>query len=210
MGQAASRKAAGANDKLSMSGEAKKRMRRREVDVYNYYDDMGPGQGNCTWGAGILAHRGPCTKEESGKTVSQAEVDAEFSRRVAHAERIVRINVTTQSLNQDQFDALVSLTYNAGERGASGTFDLVDAGDMIPGYGRGADHGPGRAKMRELHMSFLRSTAHLRVLARATALIVITCAPSTAPAAEPAMDDLVGTWTLTKVLERAHAHLWAD
>jgi GH24 family phage-related lysozyme (muramidase) len=130
MGQAASRKAAGANDNLSMSGEAKKRMRHREVDVYNYYDDMGPGQGNCTWGAGILAHRGPCTKEESGKTVSQAEVDAEFSRRVAHAERIVRINVTTQSLNQDQFDALVSLTYNAGERGASGTFDLVDAGDM--------------------------------------------------------------------------------
>jgi GH24 family phage-related lysozyme (muramidase) len=127
MGQAA---AAGANDNLSMSGDARKRMRRREVDVFNYYDDMGPGKGNCTWGAGILAHRGPCTKDELGKTVSQAEVDAEFSRKVAHAERIVRSNVTTQLLNQAQFDALVSLTYNAGERGASGTFDLVDSGDM--------------------------------------------------------------------------------
>jgi GH24 family phage-related lysozyme (muramidase) len=127
MGQAA---AAVANDNLSMSGEARKRMRRREVDVFNDYDDMGPGKGNCTWGAGILAHRGPCTKDELGKTVSQAEVDAEFSRKVAHAERIVRSNVTTQSLNQAQFDALVSLTYNAGERGASGTFDLVDGGDM--------------------------------------------------------------------------------
>ena len=122
--------AAGANDSLNMSGDARKKMRRREVDVYNYYDDMGPGKGNCTWGAGILAHRSPCTKEELGKSVSQAEVDAEFSRRVAHAERMVRINVTTQTLNQDQFDALVSLTYNAGERGASGTFDLVDSGDM--------------------------------------------------------------------------------
>lgn len=33
MGQAASQ--AGANDNLSMSGEARKRMRRREVDVFN-------------------------------------------------------------------------------------------------------------------------------------------------------------------------------
>lgn len=122
--------AAGANDNLSMSGDARKRMRRREVDVFNYYDDMGPGKGNCTWGAGILAHRNPCTKEELSKPVSQAEVDAEFARRVAYAERIVRSNVTTQPLNQAQFDALVSLTYNAGERGASGTFDLVDSGDM--------------------------------------------------------------------------------
>ena len=115
---------------MSMSGEARKRMRRREVDVFNYYDDMGPGKGNCTWGAGILAHRGPCTKEELGRSVSQAEVDAEFARKVAQAERIVRINVTSQALTQGQFDALVSLTFNAGQRGASGTFDLVDSGDM--------------------------------------------------------------------------------
>ena len=105
-------------------------MRRREVDVYNYYDDGGPGKGHCTWGAGILAHRGPCTKEELARPVSQAEVDAEFSRRVAKAEREVRINVKNQSLNQDQFDALVSLTYNAGARGSRGTFKLVDKGDF--------------------------------------------------------------------------------
>lgn len=105
-------------------------MRRREVDVFNYYDDMGPGKGNCTWGPGILAHRGPCTKEELSRTVNQAEVDAEFARRVAKAERIVRRNVTNQALTQAQFDALVSVTYNAGERGASGTFDLVDSGDL--------------------------------------------------------------------------------
>ena len=49
----------GANDGLSISPEGKARLRRREVDVFNYYDDGGPGKGHCTWGAGILAHRGP-------------------------------------------------------------------------------------------------------------------------------------------------------
>jgi GH24 family phage-related lysozyme (muramidase) len=62
--------------------------------------------------------------------VSQAEVDAEFSRRVAKAEREVRGNVKKQALNQDQFDALVSLTYNAGARGSRGTYKLVDQGDF--------------------------------------------------------------------------------
>ena len=81
-------------------------------------------------GAGILAHRGPCTKEELARPVSQAEVDAEFSRRVAKAERQVRGNVKKRALNQDQFDALVSLTYNAGARGSRGTYQLVDQGDF--------------------------------------------------------------------------------
>jgi GH24 family phage-related lysozyme (muramidase) len=113
-----------------MSAEAKSRMRKREVDVYKYYDDGGPGKGHCTWGAGILAHRGPCTKEELAKLVSEAEVNAEFSRRVAKAEREVRSNVKKQSLTQDQFDALVSLTYNAGARGSRGTYQMVERGDL--------------------------------------------------------------------------------
>jgi lysozyme len=117
-GQPAAQTGLGANDSLTMSADARTRMRRREVDVFNYYDDGGPGKGHCTWGAGILAHRGPCTKEELARPVSQAEVDAEFSRRVAKAEREVRRNVSKQPLNQDQFDALVSLTYNAGARGS--------------------------------------------------------------------------------------------
>lgn len=130
MGQAASRAIVGANDHLSMSGEARKRMQRLEVVVLKYYDDMGPGKGNCTWGAGILARRGPCTKEELARPVSPAEADAEFARRVAYMERVVRRSVTTQALTQAQFDALVSLAYNAGERGSGTTFDLVDSGDL--------------------------------------------------------------------------------
>lgn len=129
-GQTASREASGANDGQSMSPAARARMRRREVDVYNYYDDGGPGRGHCTWGAGILAHRGPCSKEELGKKVSQAEVDAEFARRVAKAEREVRRNVRRQELSREQFDALVSLTYNAGARGSRGTYNLIEQGDF--------------------------------------------------------------------------------
>lgn len=118
------------NADMSMSAEARARMRHTEKDVYEYYDDMGPGKGNCTWGAGILAHLRPCTKEELGRKVSPAEVDAAFSRRVADAERAVRRNVSRQALNQAQFDALVSLTYNAGATGSRGTYELVDGGDF--------------------------------------------------------------------------------
>ena len=74
------------NAGMKMSPDARARMRRRERDVFNYYDDMGPGKGNCTWGPGILAHKGVCTKEELASPVSAAAVEAEFSRRVAEAE----------------------------------------------------------------------------------------------------------------------------
>lgn len=130
MGQGSGEGAAGANDGMSMSPAARARMRTREVDVYSYYDDGGPGRGHCTWGAGILAHRGPCSNEELARPVSQAEVDAEFSRRVAKAEREVRRNVQKQTLTQEQFDALVSLTYNAGARGSRGTYKLIEQGEF--------------------------------------------------------------------------------
>lgn len=127
---ASAKATSGANDSMNMSPEARARMRRREVDMYRYYDDGGPGRGHCTWGAGILAHRGPCSKEELVRPVGKAEVDAEYARRVAKAEREVRGNVRAQALNQEQFDALVSLTYNAGARGSRGTYKLIEKGDF--------------------------------------------------------------------------------
>jgi GH24 family phage-related lysozyme (muramidase) len=117
------------NEGMHMSAEARARMRNREKAVYHYYDDMGPGKGSCTWGVGILAHAGPCTKEELASPVSEAAVEAEFSRRVAAAEAGVVRNVRNQKLPQDQFDALVSLTFNAGTGGASHTYAMVDRGD---------------------------------------------------------------------------------
>ncbi len=112
------------NSGMEMSPEARARMRRREKDVFNYYDDMGPGKGNCTWGAGILAHKGICTKEELASTVSEPAVEAEFSRRVADAEAGVIRHVRKQKLPQDQFD----VTYNAGAHGSRNVYTLVDTG----------------------------------------------------------------------------------
>ena len=117
-----------ANAGMKMSPDARARMRRRERDVFNYYDDMGPGKGNCTWGPGILAHKGVCTKEELASPVSAAAVEAEFFRRVAEAESGVIRHVRKQKLPQDQFDALVSLSYNAGVHGARDVYMLVDTG----------------------------------------------------------------------------------
>lgn len=71
---------------------------------------MGPGKGNCIWGPGIFAHKGPCTKAELAAPVSAAAVEAEFAHRVAEAEAGVIRQVRKQRLPQDQFDALVSLT----------------------------------------------------------------------------------------------------
>lgn len=116
-----------ANSGMKMSAEARARMRRRERDVFNYYDDMGLGKGNCTWGPGILSHHGVCTKEELASPVSAAAVEAEFSRRVAEAEAGVIRHVRTQKLPQDQFDALVSLTFNAGVRGSQGVYALIES-----------------------------------------------------------------------------------
>jgi lysozyme len=96
--------------------------------VAHYYNNP---VGNCTYGAGILAHgRTPYTAVELGQPVTQAQMDAAFNTRIGDAERAVRRNVRSQQLTQAQFDSLVSLTYNAGPTGARGTFTLVEAGNL--------------------------------------------------------------------------------
>lgn len=112
-----------------MSPEARARMRATEKNLYKYYNDMGKDRGHCTWGAGILAHRGVCTAEELGRKVSVKSVDQEFESRVADAERAVRRNIMVP-LSQAQFDALCSLTYNTGPTGASGTYGYVNENDF--------------------------------------------------------------------------------
>lgn len=112
-----------------MSPEARARMRAIEKSIYRYYNDMGKNKGNCTWGVGILAHKGVCSKEELGRKVSVTMVDQEFERRVAEAERYVHISVKV-AVTQEQFDALVSLTYNAGIGGMEDTYSFVNRGDF--------------------------------------------------------------------------------
>lgn len=118
------------NSKMKMSGAWRVRMRIHEKKVYQYYDDAGPGRGNCTWGIGTLAHYGPCSTVELKMPVTDTQIEAVFAVRLANAERIVRRSVKKQALTQAQFDALVSFTYNAGEGGAKTTFELVDGGDF--------------------------------------------------------------------------------
>lgn len=89
----------------------------------------GKKKGNCTWGAGILAHKGVCTEEELARKVTLKAVDIEFDKRVAEAERLVRRRTKVQ-VNQEQFDALVSLTYNAGVVATRDTFEFINRGDF--------------------------------------------------------------------------------
>jgi GH24 family phage-related lysozyme (muramidase) len=100
-------------------------MRTTERTVFAYYNDMGKDKGHCTWGPGILAHRGVCTQEELARPVSAAQVNAEFDRRVSEAEATVHRNIHV-ALTQAQFDALVSFTYNAGPDGSGQTFALIN------------------------------------------------------------------------------------
>jgi len=124
-----SNSAANPNAHMRMSLAAKARMRSTERAVYKYYNDMGKNKGHCTWGAGILAHRGVCSEEELGKKVSVTSVEIEFERRVAEAERGVKRCVVTE-LNQEQFDAIVSLTYNAGVSGSLDTYKYLNRKDF--------------------------------------------------------------------------------
>lgn len=114
---------------MRMSPEAKGRMRTTERTVFAYYNDMGKDRGHCTWGPGILAHRGVCTPEELARPVSAAQVNAEFDRRVNEAEAVVHRNIHV-ALNQAQFDALVSFTYNAGPDGSAQTIQLINKNDF--------------------------------------------------------------------------------
>ncbi|MET3132848.1 lysozyme [Oxalobacteraceae bacterium GrIS 1.11] len=114
---------------MQMSSVARLNMRQQEKPIMKYYDDMGPGRGNCSWGIGILEHRGPCSAAELARTVTEGQVESEFSSRVREAERTVERKVTAD-LTQKQFDALVSYTYNRGSGGAAPVYDLLNAGDF--------------------------------------------------------------------------------
>jgi lysozyme len=114
---------------MQLSNDARLRMRTHEKPMMKYYNDGGGNSGHCTWGIGILVHRGPCTAEELARPVTEAQVDAEFSVRVNEAERTVTRRVKVE-LTQDQFDALVSYTFNRGSGGSTEVFNSLNAGDF--------------------------------------------------------------------------------
>lgn len=114
---------------MYMSTEARLNMRYTEKKTMKYYDDGGPGRGNCTWGIGTKAHTGPCSTRELARAVTEADIEAEFLSRLRVAEKGVERHVKV-ALTQEQFDALVSLTYNAGVNGSNHIYERLNAGDF--------------------------------------------------------------------------------
>jgi lysozyme len=113
------------NENMRMSAAGRGALRQREQAVLRYYNDAA---NHCTYGVGTLAHHGPCTEEELRRPVSMADVNTQLAIKVSTAEAAVRRRVREHPLTQDQFDALVSFTFNTGATGARPTLDAANRG----------------------------------------------------------------------------------
>jgi len=96
-----------------------------EREVLSYYNDPA---GNCTWGTGFLAHFGACTAAETATPVTHDMVTEEYRRRLATTETAVRRQLGNTEVSQEQYDALVSYTYNMGPTGAATALTAVREG----------------------------------------------------------------------------------
>lgn len=114
---------------MYLSSIGKLRLMNREKKMVRYYDDLGKGKGNCTMGYGHKVHSKPCTPEESARKVTEEEIMRNFDADVHTAENAVNRNVKVP-LTQEQFDALVSYTFNRGPRGAHKAFELINSGNL--------------------------------------------------------------------------------
>lgn len=94
------------------------------------------GAGHCTVGWGHLVHRGLCDGRENEKQfargVSQSKADELFYLDVQYAEKSVNRQAQIHGLefNQDQFDALVSFTYNVGSGNLATMLKSCKAGEV--------------------------------------------------------------------------------
>jgi lysozyme len=116
-----------ANESKTMSAAGWASLRAREHASLRYYNDVA---NNCTWGVGTLAHYGPCSADEMKRPVTVAQVNSQLATREQEAEATVRRNVKDHDLTQDQFDALVSYTYNAGMGGAHPALAAANKGSL--------------------------------------------------------------------------------
>jgi GH24 family phage-related lysozyme (muramidase) len=89
-------------------------IRARERFRSRPYNDLGDTKGACTVGYGHVLHYSPCTGTEPA--ITKAEGEALFETDVSRAEAALAANVRVD-LNQNQYDALLDLAFNAGIRG---------------------------------------------------------------------------------------------
>jgi lysozyme len=115
-----------ANTSKHLSPAGWNALRHREHAVLHYYNDIA---NNCTFGVGTLAHHGSCTDEELRRRVTAADVNTQLNAHVRTVEAAVRRQVHDHELTQEQFDALVSFTYNTGSHGASSTLAAANRGN---------------------------------------------------------------------------------
>jgi GH24 family phage-related lysozyme (muramidase) len=85
-------------------------IRNREGTVYTVYDD---GFGYLTGGTGHKLTPAELLTFSAGDAIAPGLVEQWFAQDVAHAENIVN-NYVTCSLTQNEFDALISMTFNLG------------------------------------------------------------------------------------------------
>ena len=82
------------------------------------YDDLGPGKGNCTIGYGYQVHAGPCDGRNEEMPfmngINEERAEELFNERVSGVQKTIHLYVGVP-LTQNQYDALVSFTYNVGD-----------------------------------------------------------------------------------------------
>jgi lysozyme len=141
-----------ANQNLSLSDHGRVELVRREGLIRHYYNDA---VNNCTYGVGTLAHSGPCTPQELQTPISNDQLATSLQQGINIAESAVRRRVTRQQLTQQQFDALVSFTYNVGAGGANHVLHQINAGQIagaahtMTGYTHATVYGPDRQPLRD-------------------------------------------------------------
>lgn len=94
-----------------IAGEEGTRLKR-------YSNDGGSGGGNCTVGVGHLLHLGPCDGRPGEFDLPSAEAAWDLLMRDMDGSYVPAVNgLISVPLNQNQFDALVSFTFNVGTGG---------------------------------------------------------------------------------------------
>lgn len=108
--------------------------------------------GHCTVGYGQLLHLGECTGEE--EAVTQEEARARMRLFLGGLEKSLWSKLSV-SINQNQFDALMSFGYNLGPSNMRKVIAVLNksgkrvAGDKMLGYSNaGGKHNKGLAKRR--------------------------------------------------------------